>query len=101
MQGEADSWPHQIEIKVSLAGFDAKLRAIEAWLQEWEIAYRIGSTISDIGRLRVCLAEEKFARAFQHYHGGRAISPDEVAAAQAADADDETLYDRLAREYPD
>ena len=101
MQGHADSWLHQIEIEVPRAGFDMKLRAIEAWLQEWSIPYRIGSSLGSIGRMRVCFAEERFARAFHHYHGGRLIPADEIAAALAADADDDALYDRLGRDYPD
>lgn len=43
--------------------------------------------------MRVCFAEDKFARAFRHYHGGRAIPADEIAAALAADADDEVFYE--------
>lgn len=101
MIGQAESWPHQIEVTVPRVGFDAKLRAIEAWLVEWSIPYRIGSALGPIGRMRVCFAEERFARAFRHYHGGRLIPADEIAAALAADANDDALYDRLGRDYPD
>lgn len=99
MLGEADSWPHQIEIEIARDGFDAKLRAIEAWLAEWQMPHRIGSSVGTIGRLRVCFAEEKFARACRLHHGGRMVSTDEIAAAVAADAEDEELYDRLAADY--
>lgn len=99
MIGQTDSWPHQIDIEVPRAGFDMKLRAIETWLAEWEIPCRIGSSLGSTGRMRVCFAEEKFARAFQHYHGGRIIPAGEVAAALAADADDDAFYARLAGEY--
>lgn len=100
MHGEADSWPYQIEIEIAPEGFDAKLRAAEAWLAEWEIPHRIGSSLAGAsGSLRICFAEEKFARAFQHYHGGRHVPADEVAAALAADASDDALYDRLAIDY--
>jgi hypothetical protein len=94
MKGQADSWSHQVEIEVPRAGFDLKLRVMEIWLVEWEIPYRIGSSLGSIGRLRVCFADDKFARAFHHYHGGRIIPADEVAAALAADANDEAFYDR-------
>lgn len=96
----AENWPHQVEIEVPRAGFDMKLRSIEVWLQEWEIPYRIGSSLGPIGRLRVCFAKEKFARAFRHYHGGRIVPADEIAAALAADAEDDAFYGRLAGEYP-
>lgn len=99
MQGEADSWPFQVEIAIAREGFDAKLRAVEAWLNEWQIPHRIGSSLGEIGRLRVCFAEAKFARAFIAHHGGRQVPADEVAAALAADADDDALYDRLASEH--
>jgi hypothetical protein len=99
MQGRADSWPYQVEIEVPRAGFGMKLRAVEAWLAEWEIPYRIGSSLGSTGQMRVCFAEEKFARAFQHYHGGRHVPADEAAAALAADADDEALFDRLAADF--
>lgn len=100
MIGQADSWPHQIEIEVPPAGFDMKLHAVETWLAEWEIPYRIGSSLGPIGRLRVCFAKEKFARAFRHYHGGRIVPADEIAAALAADAEDDAFYGRLAVDYP-
>ena len=99
MLGQAESWPHQVEIEVARDGFDAKLRAIETWLREWEIPYRIGSCLGAMGRMRVCFAEEGLARAFRQCHGGRFVPADEVAAALAADADDDSLYDRLSRDY--
>lgn len=37
MQGQRDSWPHQVEIVLERRAFDARLRAIEQWLQDWEI----------------------------------------------------------------
>lgn len=101
MIGQADRWPHQIEIEVPRAGFDMKLRAVETWLAEWEIPYRIGSSLGSVGRMRICFPQEKFARAFRHYHGGRIIPSDDVQAALAADADDDAFYDRAAGEYPD
>jgi len=101
MPEHSGSWPYQVEIEVPRADFDAKLRAVEAWLLEWEIPHRIGSSLGALGRMRVCFAEEKLARAFRNYHGGQAVPADEVTAALAADADDEELYDRLAGEYRD
>ena len=101
MLGEAESWSHQIEIEVPRIGFDGKLREIELWLTEWAIPYRIGSSLGAVGLMRVCFPEQRFARAFQHYHGGWSVPADEVAAALAADADDEALYEGLARSYPD
>lgn len=97
MHGDADCWPYQAEIEIAREGFDAKLRAAEAWLKEWEISYRIGSSLAGAsGNLRVCFAEAKFASAFIAHHGGRQVPADEIAAALAADADDDALYDRLA-----
>lgn len=43
MIGVAEHSPHQVEIEVPPAGFQMKLRAMETWLREWEIRYRIGS----------------------------------------------------------
>lgn len=72
MQGQGDSWPHQVEIEMPRNEFDARLRAIEAWLTEWEMPHRIGSTLAGAsGSLRVHFAEAKFARAFVSQHGGR------------------------------
>ncbi len=69
---------------------------METWLQEWEIRYRIGSSLGATGQMRVCFTEEKIVRAFPHYHGSRIVPVDEVAGALAADADDEAFYDSLS-----
>lgn len=101
MIGQANSWPHQIEFAIPRIDFDARLRGIEAWLREWAIPYRVGSSLGTIGLVWVRFAEERFARAFRQHHGGRIIPAEEVVSALSADSADEDLYDRLAREYPD
>lgn len=65
---------------MSREGFDAKLRAVEAWLTKWEVPYRLGSSLGAIGKLCVSFAEEKFAWASEYFHGGRAVSAHEIAA---------------------
>lgn len=100
MTTDADSWPHQVLIAVAAANFDARIRALEAWLSEWEILHRIGSTLTgETGSLRVCFAEAKFARALQSKFGGVIVASDDVARSLAADAADEDRHDALAREY--
>jgi hypothetical protein len=94
----AGPWAYEVEIETSRETFDGKLRAIEAWLNEWEIPHQIGSTLMAKGVLRVCFADERFARAFLYHQGGRRVPADQIAAALKADADDEAEYDRLARE---
>lgn len=100
MTTDAESWPHQILIAVAAADFDARLRAVETWLAEWEIPHRIGSTMmGQTGSLRVCFAEAKFARALHSKFGGVIVPRDDVARSLAADAADEDRYGALAREY--
>lgn len=102
MLGKTDRWPHQVEIDLTRDEFDARLRSIEAWLNEWDIPHRIGSTLgASQGTLRICFTEAKFARAFIAQQGGRLLPDDEIERALSADAEDDELYRSLADEYDD
>jgi len=93
--------PFHVLVDVSRDHFHTKLREIEVWLAGWQIDAEIGSVLCDGGQMRIRFADERAAYAFQRCHGGRAVSADEIEAAKRADAADEDLYHRLAREYPD
>ncbi|WP_091840061.1 hypothetical protein [Bosea lupini] len=93
--------PFHVLVEVDRARFQARLSDVEAWLSDWQIDAEIGSVLGDIGQLRVRFADERAAHAFQRCHGGRAIPAEEIETAKFADAIDEDLYERLAREYPD
>lgn len=96
MPDSADIWPHHVELTMERLVFHAGLTEIERWLEEWEIPYRIASTPLDKGTLRVCLADERFVRAFMSKFGGRRIPDDEIEAALNADWDDEDRYQRMS-----
>lgn len=93
-------WPHQVELKLDKVSAAERLRRIEAWCSDWQIAFRVLGTMSE-GVVRVAFEEARFARAFHAHFGGVVAPADELAAASAADATDVDLYDRLAGEYPD
>lgn len=93
--------PFHVLVDVDRDRFHSRLRKIEAWLSDWQIDAEIGSVLGDSGQLRIRFADERAAYAFQRCHGGRSVPADEVKAAKLADASDEDLYERLAREYPD
>lgn len=96
-----DARPHHVVIEVDRSGFHSKLRDIEAWLAEWEVDAEVGSVLGASGLIRIRFADERAAYAFRRCHGGRAVPASEMDAAKLADAADEDLYARLAREYPD
>lgn len=93
--------PYHVLVEVDRARFRTRLREIEAWLAEWQIDAEIASVLGAAGQLRIRFGDERAAYAFQRCHGGIAVLLDEMGAARAADAADEGLYDRLARDYPD
>lgn len=93
--------PHQVVVNIDRSRFHSRLREIEAWLAEWQIDAEIGSVPGAEGQLRIRFADDRAAYAFQRCHGGRLVSADEIARAQANDAAADDLYERLAREYPD
>jgi len=93
--------PFHVILYVDRDRFLTRLREIEAWLSDWQIDAEIGSVLGENGQLRIRFADERAAYVFQRCHGGRAVSADGIEAAKRADAADEDLYDRLAREYPD
>jgi hypothetical protein len=97
----SDARTHHIVVEVDRDRFHSKLREIEAWLSEWEVDAEIGSVLGSTALLRVRFSDERAAYAFRRCFAGQPVPIDEAAAAQAADAADEDLYDRLAREYPD
>jgi len=97
----AEARPHHVLVEVDRARFHTRLREIEAWLAEWEADAEIGSVLGADCLLRVRFANDRAAYAFQRCHGGRLALASETTAAHAADAADEDLYDRLAREYPE
>lgn len=97
----SEARPFHVLVDVDRDRFHTRLREIEAWLTEWQMDAEIGSVLRYGGQLRIRFADERAAYAFQRCHGGRAVSADEIEAATLADAADEGLYDRLAREYPD
>ncbi len=93
--------PHHVVVEIERERFHSKLREIEAWLSEWEVDAEVGSVLGSTGLLRVRFSDERAAYAFRRCFAGQPVPIDETAVAQAADASDEDLYDRLAREYPD
>jgi hypothetical protein len=92
MFGHAEGWPHVVEIELPRERFVGKPRYIENWLQGWQIAYRVGSTLGETGVLRVRFAEVKFARAFQFHHGGMLLPADEFETVMREDENDEAEY---------
>lgn len=96
-----DKRPHHVVVEIDRDRFHSKLREIEAWLAEWEMDAEVASVLGTSGVLRVRFTDERAAYAFKRCHGGRSISAADFGVAQAADASDENLYDRLARDYPD
>lgn len=96
-----DRRPHHVVVEIDRDRFRTKLREIEAWLAEWEVDAEVGSVLGEMAELRVRFADTRAAYAFQRCHGGEAVPPDEIAAAKIADASDDNLYERLARDYPD
>lgn len=96
-----DARPHHVVVEVDRDRFHSKLRDIEAWIAEWQIDAEIGSVLGSAGMFRVRFADEKAAYAFRRCFAGRPVLLDDTAAALAADARDEDLYERLAREYPE
>jgi hypothetical protein len=92
---------YHVLVDVDRSRFHSRLREVEVWLAEWQIDAEIGSVLGAAGQLRIRFADERAAYAFQRCHGGVAVPVDEIAIARAADAADEDLYDRSAREYPD
>lgn len=97
----AEPRPHHVVVEVDRSRFHSRLREIEAWLAEWEVNAEIGSALSASGLLRIRFADKRAAYAFQRCHGGKEVPAVEIAAARQADADDDDLYDRLAREFPE
>lgn len=97
----SEARPFHVVVDVDRNRFHARLSEIEAWLAGWEIDAEIGSVLGSAGLLRIRFADERAAYAFQRCHGGRAVPLDEIETAKLADAADENLYERLAREYPD
>lgn len=93
--------PHHVLVEVDRARFHTRLREFEAWLAEWQVDAEIGSVLAATGQLRIRFADQRAAYAFQRCHGGRLAAPSKLADALEADAADEGLYERLAREYPD
>lgn len=93
--------PHHVLVEVDRARFHSRLRAIEAWLADWEIDAEIGSVLGSTSTLRIWFADDRAAYAFQRCYGGSLVSTDGIEAARAAEAADENLYDRLVREFPD
>lgn len=93
--------PFHVLVDVDRDRFHSRLREIEAWLSDWQVDAEIGSVLGDSGRLRIRFADERAAYAFKRCHGGRSVPAGEVEAAKLADAADEDLYERLAREFPD
>jgi nitrous oxide reductase accessory protein NosL len=89
------AWPHQVVIRLTLADFREKLRDIEEWLRMWEIPYRIGATVGPAGAVRICFAEEKFARAFVFNKGGTMALAEDIETAMLEDEADEAEYQRL------
>lgn len=96
-----ESRPFHVLVHVDRNRFHTRLSEIQAWLAEWQIDAEIGSVLGAAGQIRVRFADERAAYAFQRCHGGRAVPLDEIETAKLADAADEDLYKRLAREYPD
>lgn len=96
MSDDAGAWPHQVVIRLTLADFREKLRDIEEWLAMWELPYRIGAAVGAAGAVRICFAEEKFARAFIFNKGGVMAPADEIETAMIEDEADEAEYQRLA-----
>jgi hypothetical protein len=93
--------PFQVLVDIDRDRFHTRLREIEAWLSDWRVDAEIGSVLGENGLLRVRFTDERAAYAFQRCHGGRAVPAGEIEAAKLADASNEDLYERLAREYPD
>lgn len=96
-----DARPHHVVVEIGRDRFHTKLGEIEAWLAEWEIDAEIGSVLGSTGMLRVRFADDKAAYAFRRCFAGLPVTREDTVAAQAADAADEDLYERLARDYPD
>ena len=97
----SETRPFHVLIDIDRSQFHARLREIEAWIAEWQIDAEIGSILGDGAQIRIRFADERAAYAFQRCHGGRSVSLEEIEAAKLADAADQGLYERLAREYPD
>jgi hypothetical protein len=93
--------PHHVIVEVDRVRFQGRLREIEAWLADWQADAEVSSLLGPVGQLRVRFADERAAYAFQRCLGGRPVPLAEIEAAKLADATDEDLYDRLARDYPD
>lgn len=93
-----ESWPHHVELRLAGEDFHAKLRDIEEWLQAWEIPYQVCAALSETGSLRICFAEEKFARAFIFHKGGTLAPGDEAETAMLEDKADEVEFQRLAND---
>ncbi|KRE18214.1 hypothetical protein ASE63_03340 [Bosea sp. Root381] len=64
----------------------SRLGAMEVWLRQWEIPYRVVSVPRNDGAIRVCFSEDKYARAFQIKFGALRVPADACAAAQAAES---------------
>ncbi|WP_293810340.1 hypothetical protein [uncultured Bosea sp.] len=94
------TWQHQVEIKLDKQSAAERLRRIEAWCTDWQIAFQVLGTMTG-GVIRVAFEEARFARAFHAHFGGVIAPADELEAALAEDAAEVDLYDRLARDYPD
>lgn len=88
----ARPWSFHVLIAVEGDDFLSRLHAMDVWLRQWKIPYRVISVPRDAGAIRVCFSEEKYARAFQVNSGARRVPFDAAATAQAADSAEADFY---------
>ena len=83
----ADDWSYEVEIRLDRFTASTTLRRINTWLTSWQMPYGVrSSTGMGPSIMRVCFAEERFARAFQLKFGGRAMGGLDDVALGARDS---------------
>jgi hypothetical protein len=91
----------QVEVAVTERERDAKAAEMEAWLDDWHMPCLIRLGLGPTPTIRACFKEERFARAFELRYGGRRLNDLDLAQVMDADTEEEALFEKMAREFPD
>lgn len=85
VSARAEPWAYHVQVMAEGDDFLSRLYAMDMWLRQWEIPYRVVTVPRDDGAIRVCFSSEKHARAFETHFGVPRVPSDATATAKAAD----------------
>jgi hypothetical protein len=83
----AQPWSYHVLVLVEGEEYLSRLGAMEVWLRQWEIPYRVVSPPPDSGAVRVSFCEDRYARAFQIRFGALRVGEGDAAQPVAKPAE--------------